>query len=223
MRNDGGFDRGSEEGSKNRCISKAEVQALLLDWMESGCERKRSQGCLQGFRPEKLVEWICCFLRWRNCRRNRFGGRSPVSYFQHVKLELAVDYSKWRCWVWIQSSGERSRVETLFWELLAWGDIKARSWTGREQACPPMDSALTWSQVKAPGFSSARFPNVSIWRSWVTYFFQKDSSALLPQLNAPTAGEREAADSDFISPSSVPFPPVVLPYTVFRFPLSSIG
>lgn len=46
----------------------------------------------------------------------------------------------------------------------------------------------------------------------------------------PTAGEREAADGDFISPSSVPFPPVVPPYTVFRapspglcFPLSSVG
>ena len=144
--------------------------------IELGCERKRRQGFLQGFWLEKLVELIFWFLRWWNCRRNRFGGGSPVLCFEQVKLELPMDYSKW-CWVWNQSSEERLRVEIPIWEPLTYGDFKARSRTGKKQACLPLGSVVGWSQVKPLVFPLGE-SQMSVYRGLGLHFFRKDFSLL---------------------------------------------
>lgn len=87
--------------------------------------------------------------------------------------------SKWRCCLCIQSSEERLRVETPIWEALAWDGLSGQvfGW-GKSRfihpRTPPWDDPKSSSEI-----FSGRFPDVSVWRSWVTHFFQKRLPARL--------------------------------------------
>lgn len=50
----------------------------FVDGLDAGCERKRSQGYLQDFCPEKMKGWNYYVLSGVDCWRNSFKGKIKI-------------------------------------------------------------------------------------------------------------------------------------------------
>lgn len=117
--------------------------------------------------------------------------------FEHVGLELLVDFYMEVLPLHPEFRGEVEGGDTRLGALgLGWA-FRPGLWTGREQFIHPRTPP--WDDPKSSsGIFSGRFSDVSMWRSWVTHFFQKRLPASLPSgLNVSTTEGRGVVGGDF--------------------------